>query len=590
AQREGHRPLREMQRAFGYTFEELNMLLKPMATTGAESVGSMGDDTPLAVLSERPRLLFDYFKQFFAQVTNPPIDPIREEQVMSLVSYLGAEGNVLDQTPGQARRIELKQPILTATDLDKLRFCADVACRTEFLEATFPASDGPDGLEPALEQLCAEAEQAVTDGATVLVLSDWTTSHGRAPIPSLLATGAVHHHLIRAGLRTRTSLVVETGEAREVAHYALLIGYGAGAVYPYLAFETLDDMLERGMIEEAMDRDTVHHHYIKAVGKGLFKIFSKMGISTLQSYCGAQVFEAAGLSRDFVERYFRGTVTQIGGAGVREIGMDVMLRHGFAYHTPHPSDLTLDDGGFYHWRTDGERHSWNPTTITLLQRAVGTNDWELYQRYSEAVNQNRVEGGALRGLFLLANEAEGHPVEGAEQANDDSWYEAAPATDDHLGPRAIPLEEVEPAEAIMKRFTTGAMSFGSISREAHENLAIAMNRIGGRSNSGEGGEDPVRFKPYPNGDLARSAIKQIASGRFGVTTHYAVNADELQIKVAQGAKPGEGGQLPGHKVDESIARVRHSTPGVPLISPPPHHDIYSIEDLAQLIFDLKNVN
>ncbi|KPV41181.1 glutamate synthase [Thiohalorhabdus denitrificans] len=587
--REGHRPLREMQRAFGYTFEELNMLLKPMATTGAESVGSMGDDTPIAVLSERPRLLFDYFKQLFAQVTNPAIDPIREEQVMSLVSYLGPEGNLLEQTPGQARRVELKQPVLAQADLDKLRFCDDSACRTELLEATFPAAEGPEGLQTGLDRLCAAAEEAVRGGATVLVLSDWTVDEERAPIPSLLATGAVHHHLIRAGLRTKTSLVVETGEAREVAHFALLIGYGAGAVHPYLAFETLDDMLERGMLEEQADRDTVRHHYIKAVGKGLFKVFSKMGISTLQSYCGAQIFEAIGLSRELVDRYFRGTVTQIEGAGVPEIGADALERHAFAYHTPHTSELTLEDGGQYHWRVDGERHSWNPTTITLLQRACATQDFDLYGKFSEAVNENRREGGALRGLFQLANEVEGHPVEGPE-AESNEWYGATPESADHLGPKAIPLEEVESVESIMRRFTTGAMSFGSISREAHETLAIAMNRIGGRSNSGEGGEDPVRFKPYPNGDLARSAIKQIASGRFGVTTHYAVNADELQIKVAQGAKPGEGGQLPGHKVDENIARVRYATPGVSLISPPPHHDIYSIEDLAQLIFDLKNVN
>ncbi|HKL77351.1 MAG TPA: glutamate synthase-related protein, partial [Gammaproteobacteria bacterium] len=589
ADREGHRPLREMQRAFGYTFEELNMLLKPMAATGAESIGSMGDDTPLAVLSERPRLLFDYFKQLFAQVTNPPIDPIREEQVMSLVSYLGPEGNLLEQTPGQARRVELKQPVLTAADLDKLRFCDDDACRTEFLDATFPAADGQDGLEPGLTELCRRAEEAVRGGATVLVLTDWNADAEQAAIPSLLATGAVHHHLIRAGLRTQTSLVVETGEAREVAHFALLLGYGAGAVHPYLAFETIDDMLDRGMLDDGMDRDTAHYHFVKAVGKGLFKIFSKMGISTLQSYCGAQIFEAVGLSREFVDTYFRGTVTQISGAGVAEIGGEVMERHAFAHHTPHASDLTLDDGGYYHWRASGEQHSWNPTTITLLQRACATYDPELYRKYADAVNDNRVKGGALRGLFQLASEAEGHPVDGPE-SEDNAWYEATPETADHLGPRQIPLEEVEPAESIMKRFVTGAMSFGSISREAHENLAIAMNRIGGRSNSGEGGEDPVRFKPYPNGDLARSAIKQIASGRFGVTTHYAVNADELQIKMAQGAKPGEGGQLPGHKVDENIGRVRHATPGVPLISPPPHHDIYSIEDLAQLIFDLKNVN
>ncbi len=588
-EREPHRPLRELQRAFGYTYEELNLLLKPMADTGSESVGSMGDDTPMAVLSERPRLLFDYFKQLFAQVTNPPIDPIREEQVMSLVSYLGGEGNVLEQTPEQARRVELKHPVLTQAEIDKLRFCSDVACRSAFLEATFPAGEGPEGLEPALERLCQRAEEAVRDGAAVLILSDYSVDEANAPIPSLLATAAVHHHLIRAGLRTKTSLVMETGEAREVAHFALLIGYGAGAVYPYLAFETLDDMSERGLIGDDLDRDSIHHHYIQAVGKGLFKIFSKMGISTLQSYCGAQIFEALGLSRELVERHFRGTVTQISGAGLREIGADALERHAIAYHTPHPSELSLNRGGHYFWRTDGESHAWNPDTITLLQRAAGTNDYDLYAKYSAAVNANRDKGGALRGLFLLASEAEGHEVAGAE-FQDDEWYEAVPSGDDHAGPASIPIEEVEPAEAIMQRFTTGAMSYGAISREAHENLAIAMNRIGGRSNSGEGGEDPVRYNPYPNGDLARSAIKQIASGRFGVSTYYAVNADELQIKMAQGAKPGEGGQIPGHKVDESIARVRNATPGVPLISPPPHHDIYSIEDLAQLIFDLKNVN
>jgi glutamate synthase (NADPH/NADH) large chain/glutamate synthase (ferredoxin) len=584
AEREAHRPLREMQRAFGYTFEELNMLLKPMAVTGAESTGAMGDDTPLAVMSERPRLLYDYFKQHFAQVTNPPIDPIREEQVMSLVSYLGPEGNLLAEGPEHARRVELKQPLLTRVDMDRLRFCDDPACRTTFLDATFPAAEDAAGLETGVTELCQAAEQAVRDGATVLVLSDWGVSDERAPIPALLATGAVHHHLIRAGLRMKTSLVVETGEAREVAHFALLIGYGAGAVYPYLAFETIDDMLERGLLEEEIDRDTAHHHFIKAVGKGLFKVFSKMGISTLQSYCGAQIFEAVGLDRDFVDAHFRGTTSQVGGAGVREIGTEVMARHAFAYDQPHLSDASLADGGLYHYRAHGEHHAWNPETITLLQRAARENDPETFRRFSEQVDHNRRAGGALRGLFQFTAEV-AEDVDSLDEAASYGVRSSGP-----VRPEPIALEEVEPAENIMARFTTGAMSFGSLSREAHENLAIAMNRIGGRSNSGEGGEDSRRFHPLPNGDLARSAIKQIASGRFGVTTHYAVNADELQIKMAQGAKPGEGGQLPGHKVDEVIGRVRHSTPGVALISPPPHHDIYSIEDLAQLIFDLKNVN
>ncbi len=590
-----HRPLHELQQAFGYTFEELNMLLKPMAQSGAESVGSMGDDIPIAALSERPRLLFDYFRQHFAQVTNPPIDPIREERVMSLVGYLGPEGNLLAETPEQARRIELKHPILTEIEVEKLRFCADRACRSHFLDMTFPAEDGANGLEPAVSRLCREAEEVVRNGNTILILSDRGVDQNHLPIPSLLATGAVHHHLIRAGLRTQTSLVVEAGDSREVAHFALLIGYGAGAIYPYLALETLDDMLERGILDKEYDRSSLQHHYIKAIGKGLFKIFSKMGISTLQSYCGAQIFEAVGLSNEFVEAYFRGTASQIGGVGIREIGLDVVTRHSFAYQTHHVDPSVLMPGGLYHWRVDGEKHGWNPETITLLQQAARGNDRELYRQYSAAVEENRRQGGAVRGLFDLADEVRGSD-QGGEQIPlediDSGPFHLVASNGEPIGnsQHAIPLEEVESVESIMSRFTTGAMSFGSISREVHETLAIAMNRIGGRSNSGEGGEDPVRFRPYPNGDSARSNIKQIASGRFGVTTYYAVNAGELQIKMAQGAKPGEGGQLPGHKVDETIARVRHSTPGVSLISPPPHHDIYSIEDLAQLIFDLKNVN
>ncbi len=555
--------LLDRQQAFGYTQEDLKFLMTPMAVSGQEAIGSMGADNPLAVLSDRPKPLFNYFKQNFAQVTNPPIDPIREELVMSLVSLIGPRPNLLDlDQAGSHMRLEVHQPILTNEDLERIRDIhshTEGAFRTRTLDMCYGAEQGAAGMAAALERLCEEAETAVREGYNILILSDRAVDAARLAIPALLATAAVHHHLVRAGLRTETGLVVETGAAREVHHFAVLAGYGAEAINPYLAFETIAELRDR--FPDDIDLDEAHGRYIKAIGKGLLKVMSKMGISTYQSYCGAQIFDAVGLSSEFVDKYFTGTATTIEGVGLKEVAQEAVRWHRDAYGDALIYRNALDVGGEYAFRIRGDAHVWTPDSIAKLQHATRANDAATYAEYARLINEQNERLLTLRGLF--------------------AFKEAA---------QSVPLEEVEPASEIVKRFATGAMSFGSISYEAHSTLAIAMNRIGGKSNTGEGGEEPERFKPLPNGDSMRSAIKQVASGRFGVTTEYLVNADDIQIKMAQGAKPGEGGQLPGHKVNQVIARVRHSTPGVGLISPPPHHDIYSIEDLAQLIHDLKNVN
>jgi glutamate synthase domain-containing protein 2/glutamate synthase domain-containing protein 1/glutamate synthase domain-containing protein 3 len=549
------------QRAFGYTDEEIRMLMLPMAEKGEEAVGSMGTDTPLACLSDRPQPLFNYFKQLFAQVTNPPIDPIREELVMSLTSYLGTERNILDETPQHCHTLKLEHPILTNRDLEKLRRVS----WGDFLATTLPTlyrvEGGHKELERAVNGICRRASLAIKSGYTVLILSDRGVDDELAPIPSLLALTAIHNHLIREGSRTQVALIVESGEPREVMHFALLIGYGASAINPYLAIETLEDAAARGILPDHISFEKALRNYRKAINKGLLKVFSKMGISTLQSYRGAQIFEAIGLNRDLVDKYFTGTSSRIEGVGLDVLAREAQMKHEHAFKPLSDSDTDLDVGGAYHYRVRGEYHLFNPLTISKLQHAVRQGKYETYREFTELINEQSKNRCTIRGLMKLKQAA-----------------------------RPIAIEEVEPASEIVKRFATGAMSYGSISKEAHETLAIAMNRIGGRSNTGEGGEDEDRFLPDANGDWRRSAIKQVASGRFGVTTNYLVNADELQIKIAQGAKPGEGGQLPGHKVDVNIARTRHSIPGVGLISPPPHHDIYSIEDLAQLIYDLKNVN
>jgi glutamate synthase (NADPH/NADH) large chain len=554
--------LLDRQQAFGYTQEDIQFYLEPMAQEPDDPVGSMGTDTPIAVLSNKPKLLYNYFKQNFAQVTNPPIDPIREELVMSLVSMIGPRPNLLGRQAGAHKRLEVSQPVLTNAELEKVRAISELldgAFRTATIDATWPAAEGAAGMEKALERICAESVDAVLADMNILILSDRSVSAERVPIPALLATAAVHHHLIRRGLRTQTGLVIETGEAREVHHFCCLAGYGAEAINPYLAFETLEQIrVQNGLKLGAYD---VQKNYIKAVGKGLLKVMSKMGISTYQSYCGAQIFDAVGLSSAFVEKYFTGTATTIEGAGWREIAEETIRRHRDAYSDNPIYRTMLDPGGDYAFRLRGEEHAWTPQAVAHLQHAVRGARPDEYHAFARTINEQNERLLTIRGLMQF------------------KWAE-----------QPVPIEEVEPAKAIVKRFATGAMSFGSISREAHTTLAIAMNRIGGKSNTGEGGEEADRFTPLPNGDSMRSAIKQVASGRFGVTTEYLVNADDLQIKMAQGAKPGEGGQLPGHKVDKNIARVRHSTPGVGLISPPPHHDIYSIEDLAQLIHDLKNAN
>ena len=557
--------LLDRQQAFGYTQEDLKFIMAPMAITGQEATGSMGNDTPLAVLSNRSKPLYAYFKQLFAQVTNPPIDPIREELVMSLVSFIGPRPNLLGlDTTEPHRRLEVKQPILSAEDMEKIR-CIDNCTAGSFHSVTlsmcYPAVEGATGMQGALARLCQAAEKSIRDGHNIIVLSDRDMDSTRIAIPALLATSAVHHHLIRAGLRTRAGLVVETGSAREVHHFAMLAGYGAEAIHPYLAFETLANMRE--FLPADLGVPEAIKRFIKAVDKGLHKVMSKMGISTYQSYCGAQIFEAIGLNTPFIAEYFTGTPSNVEGIGLHEIAEEAVRWHREAYSDMPLYRDALDTGGDYAYRVRGEAHMWTPDTIAKLQHATRANNFSTYKEYAALINQQSASLMTLRGLFDLK-----------------------PAV------QAIPLEEVEPAKEIVKRFATGAMSYGSISREAHTTLAIAMNRIGGKSNTGEGGEEPERYRPLANGDAnpMRSAIKQVAAGRFGVTTEYLVNADQIQIKMAQGAKPGEGGQLPGHKVSAEIARVRHSVPKVGLISPPPHHDIYSIEDLAQLIHDLKNVN
>jgi len=560
-------PLLDRQQAFGYTQEDLKLLLTPMATTGQEAVGSMGTDTPISALSDKSKLLYTYFKQNFAQVTNPPIDSIREELVMSLVSFIGPRPNILDlKGQGKRKRLEVRQPILTNEDLEKIRAIGAMDSnpfQSKTLDITYQASEGAEGMEQALEQLFSDAEIAVHAGTNIIILSDRMIGPDRVAIPALLATAGVHHHLIRKGLRTSVGLVVETGDAREIHHFCALAGYGAEAINPYLAFETLLAM--KSDLPEEVDEHEIVHRYIKAIGKGILKVTAKMGISTYQSYCGAQIFDAVGLTSDFVGKYFSGTATTVEGAGLAEIAAETVRRHNDAFGSSPVLDDVLDVGGDYALRLRGEAHVWRSETVSALQHAVRGNAQDRYREFSKLVNETEDKYLTIRSLFR---------IKGADED----------------GRTPVPLEEVEPAVEIVKRFSTGAMSYGSISREAHTTLAIAMNRIGGKSNTGEGGEEADRYKPMANGDSMRSAIKQIASGRFGVTTEYLVNSDMMQIKMAQGAKPGEGGQLPGHKVDAIIAKVRHSTPGVGLISPPPHHDIYSIEDLAQLIFDLKNVN
>ena len=559
--------LLDRQQTFGYTQEDLRILMSPMASLGEEAVGSMGNDAPISALSNRPKLLFSYFKQNFAQVTNPPIDPIREELVMSLVSIIGPRPNLFDlEGLSHTKRLEVRQPILTNADLEKIRMISDVGdaqFKSRGLDTTWPAERGADGLKDALDKLCARAEAAVREGINIIILSDRRAGPTNIPIPSLLACAAVHHHLIRQGLRTSVGLVMESGEPREVHHFACLAGYGAEAINPYLAFETLVAIKDE--LAQPIDEKEVVKRYIKSIDKGLLKVMSKMGISTYQSYCGAQIFDAVGLKSDFVAEYFTGTATRIEGVGLPQIAEEAVRRHRDAFSDAPIYRNALDVGGEYQFRVRGEDHVWTTATVASLQHAVRANLPEEYRSYAKVSNEQSERLLTIRGLFRIKTAAED-------------------------GRKPVPIDEVEPTITIVRRFATGAMSFGSISREAHTTLAIAMNRIGGKSNTGEGGEEADRFKPLANGDSMRSAIKQVASGRFGVTTEYLVNSDMMQIKMAQGAKPGEGGQLPGHKVDQVIAKVRHSTPGVGLISPPPHHDIYSIEDLAQLIFDLKNVN
>jgi glutamate synthase (NADPH) large chain len=555
--------LLDRQQAFGYTQEDLKMLLTPMAVAGEEALGSMGDDTPLAVLSNRAKPLYAYFRQLFAQVTNPPIDPIREQLVMSLVSFIGPRPNLLSPDSTEPiMRLEVSQPILTFEDMEKLRRASTFTqghFKSEILSMCYPAEWGAEGMQPALAQMCADAEDAVRKGTNIIILTDRDISASLIPIPALLATAAVHHHLVRAGLRTRSGLVVETGSAREVHHFACLAGFGAEAIHPNLAFATLMDL--RDAMPQKIDEKEIVKRYIKAIGKGMLKVMSKMGISTYQSYCGAQIFEAIGLSSAFVDKYFTGTPTAVEGIGLAEVAEETVRLHQLAFSDAPLYRSDLDPGGEYAYRIRGEAHMWTPDSVAKLQHSVRSGSVATYREYSRLIDEQSERLLTLRGLFRIRESAD-----------------------------PVPLEEVETAQSIVKRFATGAMSLGSISHEAHSTLAIAMNRIGGKSNTGEGGEDPRRYQPLENGDSMRSAIKQVAAGRFGVTTEYLVNADDLQIKMAQGAKPGEGGQLPGHKVSKYIAKVRHTVAGVGLISPPPHHDIYSIEDLAQLIHDLKNVN
>jgi len=559
-----HTTVLQRQEVFGYTNEDVKLLIAPMAGDGNEAIGSMGTDTPLAVLSDRPQPLYNYFKQLFAQVTNPPVDAIREELIMSFATAIGPENNLLCPTPSSAHQIELRTPILRNEELERLRHLNGINGSHGFRSITLPmlfpiAAEGA-GLEQALDDLCRRASEAIAGGRNIIILSDRGVDRDNAPIPALLALSCVHHFLIREGTRVKVGLVVESGEPREVHHFSLLIGYGASAINPYLVFETLDDMARRGLLAN-LDAERAEKNYVKAANKGVVKVISKMGISTIQSYHGAQVFEALGLDREFVDKYFSWTAARLGGVGIHVIARETQLRHQRAFASRPANTETLEPGGQYQYRRDGEYHLFNPESIHKLQQACRTGSFQVFQDYSRLINDQARNLCTLRGLMDLRS---GRPP--------------------------VPLDEVESVESIFRRFKTGAMSYGSISQEAHETLAIAMNRIGGKSNTGEGGEDPARYVPDANGDSRNSAIKQVASGRFGVTSEYLVNAREIQIKMAQGAKPGEGGQLPGHKVYPWIARVRYSTPGVGLISPPPHHDIYSIEDLAELIHDLKNAN
>ena len=552
--------------AFGYTVETLQIMLQPMVRELRDPLGSMGNDAALAVMSRKPRMLYDYFKQRFAQVTNPPIDSIREEVIMALECYIGPEQNLLSATPGHAHRLRVPHPILSNEELAALRGLNHRGWRSRTIDITFPVDSGRAGLVEALDRICAEASAAIADGYSLIVLSDRRTGPDCVPISSLLAVGTVHHHLIQAHARTRIGIVLETGEAREVHHHCLLIGYGVDAINPYLAFEALWDARANGAFADASHLgtdDDVVYAYRKATAKGILKVMGKMGISTLQSYKGAQIFEAIGLAQDVIERAFVGTASRVEGVGLDVLAEEMQRRHALGYPRRNATIPILQNPGDFHWRAGGDTHMWDPTSIAELQNAVRGNNEDAYWRFSAHTNRETTRNATLRGLLTFRAGANGGP---------------------------IPIEEVEPEQQIVRRFATGAMSFGSISAEAHETLAVAMNRIGGKSNTGEGGEDPKRFIPLPNGDSRRSAIKQVASGRFGVTINYLTNADELQIKIVQGAKPGEGGELPGHKVDDIIASIRHSTPGVGLISPPPHHDIYSIEDIAQLIHDLKNAN
>ncbi|HWP84510.1 MAG TPA: glutamate synthase large subunit, partial [Terriglobia bacterium] len=551
--------LLQRQQLFGYTLEDLRLILGPMAENKAEPVGSMGTDTSLAVLSNRPRLLYDYFKQLFAQVTNPPLDAIREELVTQMSITVGPEGNLLDPQPESCQQVKLQSPILKNEELARLWDLDLPDLKSKVLPILFPVAEGAAGLAKAMDDLCNRASQAIDSGYNILILTDRGVNKDMAAIPALLAVSGVHHHLVREATRTTVGLVIDTGEAREVHHCALLIGYGASAVTPRLAFETLGGMIRQGALR--LDYETAVNNYVKALNKGILKVMSKMGISTVQSYCGAQIFEAVGLRQDFVDRYFTGTASRVEGIGIDVVAEEVLQRHRRAFPDRPVREQDLDPGGEYQWRRDGEYHLFNPETVFKLQHATRTGQWKIFKEYTTLVDNQSKNLATLRGLMELK-----------------------------YAPEPIPIDEVEPIESILLRFSTGAMSYGSISQEAHETLAIAMNRMGARSNTGEGGEDPARYVPDANGDLRRSAIKQVASGRFGVTSEYLVNALDLQIKMAQGAKPGEGGQLPGGKVYPWIAKVRYSTPGVGLISPPPHHDIYSIEDLAQLIYDLKNAN
>jgi glutamate synthase (NADPH/NADH) large chain len=556
-----HEQVFKYQKAFGYSSEDLDNIIAPMALDGKEPIGSMGTDVPLAILSEQPQHLSSYFKQLFAQVTNPPIDPIRERLVMSLASFVGNNGNMLIEDPLSCHTVALKHPVLTNKDLEKIRSIDTGIFQAKTLQCYFRADGTPGTLKKALDRICRYAVDAVEDGFEVLVLQDRAIDSDHAPIPSLLSTAAIHHHLIRKGYRGKVGIIVEAGDVWEVHHFACLIGFGATAINPYLALSSIRDMRLHGKIDTDLDPELLKKNYIKAVNEGLLKVFSKMGISTLQSYQGAQIFEIIGLNKEVVDKCFTGAVSRIEGMGLDEIAREALVKHSLAFSKKSIPVDRLPVGGIYQWKRKGEFHLFNPQTIHLLQHSTRIGDYSAFKKYSKLVNDQSEKACTLRSLFAF----------------------------NPLRP-SISIDEVEPAENLYKRFATGAMSFGSISWEAHTTLAIAMNRLGGKSNTGEGGEDEIRYQPLENGDSMRSSIKQVASARFGVTSQYLTEADELQIKMAQGAKPGEGGQLPGHKVDDWIGRVRHSTPGVGLISPPPHHDIYSIEDLAQLIFDLKNAN